>query len=125
MSIMRAILVLLGIALTLEVLEESLLVPDHTLLLVGIGVRKALDLTGLAAKETVEAVKRGWKGGGAKVSGTVLISFFLSFSLSVELSVHTMRGGGIRARSGQKPHRVRYKGPSSATRTTASSTVPT
>jgi hypothetical protein len=43
--------VLLGI---LEVLEESVLVPVDTLLLVGVGVGEALDLTGLAAEDTVE-----------------------------------------------------------------------
>jgi hypothetical protein len=43
--------VLLGV---LEVLEESVLVPVDTLLLVGVGVGEALDLTGLAAEDTVE-----------------------------------------------------------------------
>jgi hypothetical protein len=43
--------VLLGV---LEVLEESVLVPVDTLLLVGVGVGEALDLTGLAAEDTME-----------------------------------------------------------------------
>ena len=43
--------VLLGV---LEVLEERVLVPGDALLLVGIGVRVAIDLTGLAAEEAVE-----------------------------------------------------------------------
>jgi len=43
--------VLLGV---LEVFKESILVPGDTLLLVRVGVREALDLTGLAAKETVK-----------------------------------------------------------------------
>ncbi|KAI6768745.1 hypothetical protein HG531_010934 [Fusarium graminearum] len=44
--------VLLGV---LEVLEESVVVPLNTLLLVGIGVRVTLDGTGLAAPETVQS----------------------------------------------------------------------
>jgi hypothetical protein len=43
--------VLLGV---LEVLEEGVLVPGDALLLVGVGVGVALDLTGLAAEEAVE-----------------------------------------------------------------------
>lgn len=43
--------VLLGV---LEVLKESVLVPDDTLLLVGVGVGEALGLARLAAKQTVE-----------------------------------------------------------------------
>lgn len=43
--------VLLGV---LEVLEEGVLVPSDALLLVGVGVGVALDLTSLAAEETVE-----------------------------------------------------------------------
>ena len=43
--------VLLGV---LEVLEESVLVPVDTLLLVGVGVGEALDLTGLTAEQTVK-----------------------------------------------------------------------
>jgi hypothetical protein len=43
--------VLLGV---LEVLKESVLVPVDTLLLVGVGVGEALDLTGLAAEDTVK-----------------------------------------------------------------------
>lgn len=43
--------VLLGV---LEVIEEGVLVPGDTLLLVGVGVRVAGDLAGLAAEETVE-----------------------------------------------------------------------
>jgi len=43
--------VLLGV---LEVLKERGLVPDDALLLVGVGVLEALDLAGLAAKETVK-----------------------------------------------------------------------
>lgn len=42
---------LLGV---LEVLEQSVLVPGHTGLLVGIGVGIALDLTGLTAEEAEE-----------------------------------------------------------------------
>jgi hypothetical protein len=44
--------VLLGV---LEVLEESVVVPLNTLLLVGIGVRVTVDGTGLAAPETVQS----------------------------------------------------------------------
>lgn len=43
--------VLLGV---LEVLEEGVLVPGDALLLVGVGVGVALDLTGLTAEETVK-----------------------------------------------------------------------
>jgi hypothetical protein len=43
--------VLLGV---LEVLEQSVLVPVHSALLVGVGVGEALDLTRLAAEDTVE-----------------------------------------------------------------------
>lgn len=43
--------VLLGV---LEVLEERVLVPGDALLLVGVGVRVALDLTGLTTEEPVE-----------------------------------------------------------------------
>ena len=43
--------VLLGV---LEVVEERVLVPGDALLLVGVGVRVAGDLAGLAAEETVE-----------------------------------------------------------------------
>jgi len=43
--------VLLGV---LEVLEEGVLVPGDALLLVGVGVGVALDLSGLAAEEAVE-----------------------------------------------------------------------
>lgn len=43
--------VLLGV---LEVLEESVLVPGDALLLVGVGVGVAVDLSGLAAEETVK-----------------------------------------------------------------------
>lgn len=43
--------VLLGV---LEVLEESVLVPVDTLLLVGVGVGEALNLARLAAEDTVE-----------------------------------------------------------------------
>jgi len=43
--------VLLGV---LEVLEESVLVPVDGALLVGVGVGEALDLTRLAAEDTVE-----------------------------------------------------------------------
>jgi hypothetical protein len=44
--------VLLGV---LKVVKERLLVPCDTLLLVGVGVGETLDLTGLAAKETVQS----------------------------------------------------------------------
>ena len=43
--------VLLGV---LKVLEESVLVPGNALVDVGLGVREALDGTGLATEETVE-----------------------------------------------------------------------
>jgi hypothetical protein len=43
--------VLLGV---LEVLEEGVLVPGDALLLVGVGVGVALNLTGLAAEKAVE-----------------------------------------------------------------------
>jgi len=43
--------VLLGV---LEVLEQCVLVPGDALLLVGVGVRVAVDLAGLAAEEAVE-----------------------------------------------------------------------
>ena len=43
--------VLLGV---LEVLEEGVLVPGDALLLVGVGVGVALDLTGLATEKAVE-----------------------------------------------------------------------
>lgn len=43
--------VLLGV---LEVLEQCVLVPGDALLLVGVGVRVAVDLAGLAAEEAME-----------------------------------------------------------------------
>jgi hypothetical protein len=53
--------VLLGV---LEVLEESLLAPGDALLLVALRVRKAGNLAGLTAKETVQV--------GADLVGTSL-----------------------------------------------------
>lgn len=44
--------VLLGV---LEVVEQGLLFPGDTLLLVGVGVGETLNLTGLAAEETVQS----------------------------------------------------------------------
>lgn len=64
--------VLLGI---LEVLEKSLLIPGYTLVDVGLGVREALDGTGLTAEETVK-VGADWECARAKKRKALSVKLF-------------------------------------------------
>lgn len=81
---------LLGV---LEVVEEGVLVPLDTLLLVGVGVGEALDGAGLAAKKTVESgadlvAAAGLEGVALRAAGLEEVGTLLGITYSMAALVN-------------------------------------